>query len=218
MADISFTLLPGLGQERPNLGGPLAGSLLANRLAVVGPGCPLSGRFPASAGCGRSASAWPSFAHHGLCAPCFDPPRRSEGHVQAPSQRVLNAPASPYRCQQLFRSSMQIADEIAGLFRDTDLCFPTTHHLDHRAQPRPLLAGARTIQTVWVAVGPALPSFQASVALVQHGSIVMGHSLWSTMPACSFRPPSPCAWAGPNWLTGAWTWAMPQAEPTPATS
>ena len=21
----------------------------------------------------------------------------------------------------------------------------------------------------------------------------------------------------PNWLTGAWTWAMPRAEPTPAT-
>ena len=24
-------------------------------------------------------------------------------------------------------------------------------------------------------------------------------------------------WACPNWLTGTWTWAGPQAEPTPAT-
>ena len=27
----------------------------------------------------------------------------------------------------------------------------------------------------------------------------------------------PCTWAFPNWLTGTWTWAMHQAEPTPAT-
>ena len=33
----------------------------------------------------------------------------------------------------------------------------------------------------------------------------------------SFLPPWPGVWAGPNWLTGTWTWAMPQAEPTPAT-
>ena len=37
------------------------------------------------------------------------------------------------------------------------------------------------------------------------------------LPACSCRPPSPCALACPNWLTGTWTWAMQQAEPTPAT-
>ena len=29
--------------------------------------------------------------------------------------------------------------------------------------------------------------------------------------------PGSCALACPNWLTGAWTWAGPQAEPTPAT-
>ena len=39
---------------------------------------------------------------------------------------------------------------------------------------------------------------------------------WSTMPGCSFRPRWPCTWAFPNWLTGAWTWAMHQAEPTRA--
>ena len=38
-----------------------------------------------------------------------------------------------------------------------------------------------------------------------------GLSLPSTL-----RPP-PCALACPNWLTGTWTWAMQQAEPTPAT-
>ena len=27
----------------------------------------------------------------------------------------------------------------------------------------------------------------------------------------------PCTWACPNWLTGTWTWAGPQAGPTPAT-
>ena len=27
----------------------------------------------------------------------------------------------------------------------------------------------------------------------------------------------PCTSACPNWLTGIWTWAVPQAEPTPAT-
>ncbi len=26
-----------------------------------------------------------------------------------------------------------------------------------------------------------------------------------------------CTSAFPNWLTGAWTWAGPQAEPTPVT-
>ena len=30
-------------------------------------------------------------------------------------------------------------------------------------------------------------------------------------------PPSPSAWACPNWLTGTWTWAMQKAEPTPVT-
>ena len=40
---------------------------------------------------------------------------------------------------------------------------------------------------------------------------------WSTMPACSFPPPWPCTSAFPNWLTGTWTWAGPQAEPTAVT-
>ena len=37
-----------------------------------------------------------------------------------------------------------------------------------------------------------------------------------TMPGWSFRPPWPCAWVCPNWLTGTRTWAMRQAEPIPA--
>ena len=30
-------------------------------------------------------------------------------------------------------------------------------------------------------------------------------------------PHWPSTWACPNWLTGIWTWAGPQAGPTPAT-
>ena len=28
------------------------------------------------------------------------------------------------------------------------------------------------------------------------------------MPGCSFQPPWPCTRVCPNWLTGAWTWAI----------
>ena len=37
------------------------------------------------------------------------------------------------------------------------------------------------------------------------------------LPTCSCRPPWPCTWVCPNWLTGAWPRSMRQAEPTPAT-
>ena len=35
------------------------------------------------------------------------------------------------------------------------------------------------------------------------------------MPGCSCRPPWPCIWDCPNWLTGILTWAAPQAARNP---
>ena len=42
------------------------------------------------------------------------------------------------------------------------------------------------------------------------------HRLVAKILGCSFRPRWACIWACPNWLTGTWTWAMHQAEPTRA--
>ena len=82
------------------------GSPLAIRPAGVCPGCPPSGWFPTSAGCGISGVAWPCSgglvqAHPALVLPECD--------VQAPVRRVLNAPVSTRRRQQPFRRNIETA-------------------------------------------------------------------------------------------------------------
>ena len=78
--------------------------------------------------------------------------------------------------------TVQAADEVAGLYRNARIRFPSPHHLHHRAQSRPLFTGAQVVQTVGGADDPAFPSFPASVVLVQGGGIVIGH----TLKACCF--------------------------------
>ena len=56
------------------------------------------------------------------------------------------------------------------------LRFPAPCHLHHRRQPRPLLSGARYVQTFRVTDGPAASSLPASVVPVRDGGIVKGYA------------------------------------------
>ena len=97
-------------------------------------------------------------------------------------REFFDAPVGSHRGQQPLCRHVQAADEVAGLYRNARLRFPSPHHLHHRAQSRPLFTGAQVVQTVGGADDPAFPSFPASVVLVQGGGIVIGH----TLKACCF--------------------------------
>ena len=119
--------------------------------------------------------AWsPVFTGAGSCGSGNGLP--PESPVQAPVQGVLDAPVSAHHLQQSPRRGSQAADVVPGLHRGPGRRLPAAHHLDHRAQAGPVLPGAQVLQASWVADCPALPTFDPSVALVQGGSVVMGHS------------------------------------------
>ena len=109
----------------------------------------------------------------------------SEGHVQAPVQGVLDAP-SAHHLRQSLRRGIQAADVVPGLYRGLSRRLPAAHHLDHRAQAGPVLAGAQVplrppVRGCQARHGdadcPALPTFYPSVVLVQGGGVVVGNTL-----------------------------------------
>ncbi len=61
-----------------------------------------------------------------------------EGYLQAPVQRVLNAPVGPRRTQQLLSRPCEAAAVVLGLHCCARLRLTVPHHLDHGPQPGPV--------------------------------------------------------------------------------
>ena len=72
--------------------------------------------------CLRVAMFWGAFV---LADPVLVFP---EGDIQAPMQRVLDAPVSPHRCKLPVRRCLQAADVISGLHCGTDIRLPPALH------------------------------------------------------------------------------------------